>query len=258
MDANALIPNARQKRLLARIEELGSSRPDDLAEWLGVSAPTVRRDIKALVEAGLVSRYHGGVSRSDNAIIRSSFQQRRIEHADLKREIALAAIDAIPDGATVFLGTGTTIEIFANLWPSSRPITVFTSSVFSAAALATKPNVALYVMGGHVHGAEGNLLDATSTAQVSQLSFDIALIGFSAVTETGALMDFDVDFAPVKEAVAKRAVALLLLADKSKFGKRAIIEPHIERKGATLMTNQGANAAIVARLTATGLHVIQK
>jgi DNA-binding LacI/PurR family transcriptional regulator len=55
----------RRERILARLRHAGSVKVSDLAAALGVSELTVRRDIGALADLGLLSRVHGGaVERS--------------------------------------------------------------------------------------------------------------------------------------------------------------------------------------------------
>ncbi|GHB49175.1 LacI family transcriptional regulator [Streptomyces xanthochromogenes] len=50
----------RHQAILRRLRERGSLRVTDFAEELKVSAVTVRRDVEALAERGLVARVHGG------------------------------------------------------------------------------------------------------------------------------------------------------------------------------------------------------
>ncbi|MGW4896920.1 substrate-binding domain-containing protein [Kitasatospora sp. NPDC004240] len=57
----------RRTRILDEVRSLGSVRVTDLAERLGLPAVTVRRDVAALADAGLVRRSHGSVSAATGA-----------------------------------------------------------------------------------------------------------------------------------------------------------------------------------------------
>jgi DNA-binding LacI/PurR family transcriptional regulator len=57
-----LFGTQRQERLLAELRGHGAVRVRDLARELGVSELTIRRDIAALAERGLVSKVHGGAT----------------------------------------------------------------------------------------------------------------------------------------------------------------------------------------------------
>jgi DNA-binding LacI/PurR family transcriptional regulator len=52
----------RQELILAAVRRHGTVRLADLVEQLGVSAVTVRRDVTALADRGLVLRVHGGIT----------------------------------------------------------------------------------------------------------------------------------------------------------------------------------------------------
>ncbi len=55
----------RRERILAQLRDAGSVKVSELAVALGVSELTVRRDVGALADLGLLSRVHGGaVERS--------------------------------------------------------------------------------------------------------------------------------------------------------------------------------------------------
>ncbi len=62
MTTERLFGTQRQERLLAELRGQGAVRVRDLARELGVSELTIRRDIAALAERGLVSRVHGGAT----------------------------------------------------------------------------------------------------------------------------------------------------------------------------------------------------
>ncbi|MFF4187416.1 substrate-binding domain-containing protein [Streptomyces sp. NPDC001691] len=57
----------RHQAILRRLRERGSLRVTDFAEELKVSAVTVRRDVEALAERGLVARVHGGALLPETA-----------------------------------------------------------------------------------------------------------------------------------------------------------------------------------------------
>jgi DNA-binding LacI/PurR family transcriptional regulator len=52
----------RRDRILEVVRELGTVRVMDLADRIGSAAVTVRRDVAALADSGLLRRSHGAVS----------------------------------------------------------------------------------------------------------------------------------------------------------------------------------------------------
>ena len=62
--APTLIPADRQARICRRLQEQGTVRVAQLSDLLGVSEITIRRDLDALEQRGLLKRAHGGAITS--------------------------------------------------------------------------------------------------------------------------------------------------------------------------------------------------
>lgn len=118
--------NARQERILALVRGRGFATIEALARELDVSAQTVRRDIIRLDEAKLLQRFHGGAGLRDSAV-RMGYAEKQILAADAKASIARALADLVPDGASVLLDVGTTVEAVARALAERRQrLKVFT------------------------------------------------------------------------------------------------------------------------------------
>src|SRR5438876_1945803 len=94
----------RQTRLRELISQRGMSDLDSLAAELRVSQSTVRRDVDALEEQGIVKRTHGGViwvGDRDQTARPYAFDQRMEFQAETKRKIARAAKQLVSPGQTI-------------------------------------------------------------------------------------------------------------------------------------------------------------
>lgn len=109
MSLTELTGNPRHDRLLMLIDERGYMNIDELASLLEVSTQTVRRDIRKLSEQGLITRHHGGAGRA-SSVVNTAFEQREVSWTQEKKAIAEAVADYIPDGSTIFITIGTTVE----------------------------------------------------------------------------------------------------------------------------------------------------
>jgi len=114
-----MTPNPRQLKLLDEVRARGAVSVERLAERLGVTLQTVRRDVQRLAEAGLVARFHGGVSVPAKVSSADAWRQRQNQRAEAKERIAQAVVAAIPDGSSLMLGVGTTVEAVARRWPAA-------------------------------------------------------------------------------------------------------------------------------------------
>ena len=138
----------RQQRIMAEARQAGRVEVALLAESLGVTAETVRRDLTALERRGSLRRVHGGAIPVERLELEPTLAARSGRLADVKRRIAARVLDELPTGGTVLLDSGSTTQAVVQLLPPDLDLTVLTNSVSAAAALSTHPGITLYLLGG--------------------------------------------------------------------------------------------------------------
>ncbi|KKK79640.1 hypothetical protein LCGC14_2831490, partial [marine sediment metagenome] len=141
----------------------------DLAEVLGVSESTARRDLEVLEQLGTVRRTHGGVvSLAEPPTTRLGFADRESTAVAAKRAIAAAVAEMIPDAQTVILDGGTTCFRVAEAL-AGRRISVVTNSVPIAGLLGREVNTEVTVIGGYLYPRTGVALGASAVAALGGL-----------------------------------------------------------------------------------------
>ncbi|BAI74555.1 transcriptional regulator (plasmid) [Azospirillum sp. B510] len=212
----------RQREILALIRDRGFVTIEALSEHFAVSDQTIRRDIIRLDGAGLLQRFHGGAGVRDQTVRLGYVEKQTIAPQD-KERIGAAVAALVPDGASVFLDVGTTVEAVARALRGKRRLHVFTNSLSAGSLLAGRPGIDVFVTGGVVHGADGSLVGDAVIATLERCRLDLAVIGISGFDEDGAPMDFDMQKIGIKRvamAAARRSVAV---ADAGKFARSAIV-----------------------------------
>src|SRR5690606_15672525 len=111
-DANMTL-NPRQSALVELVRTQGSATIEALARHFDVTLQTVRRDVNLLSEAGMLSRFHGGVRIESSTIENIAYRKRQGLHAEAKQRVARAVAQAVPDGCSLILNIGTTAEAIA-------------------------------------------------------------------------------------------------------------------------------------------------
>lgn len=161
--------NPRQRKLLDEIASRQSAGIDELARLLGVTAQTVRRDSTLLARAGLLSRFHGGVSLAASSTIENiGYGQRQSLNADGKRRIARALARDIPNGCSLILNIGTTTEAVATALLGHRDLRVVTNSLNVASILADSPGCEVLVAGAaRAHATTASSAKPRSTSSGS-------------------------------------------------------------------------------------------
>ncbi len=215
-------PNPRQLSLLEEVRARGAVSVERLAQRLDVTLQTVRRDVQRLHEAGLLSRFHGGVSLPSMNPLRSTapaqaWQERPALQTDAKARGAASGVAAIPGGATIMLGIGTTIEAVAKALHARRDITVITHSLPVARVLADNPHCLVKVPGGQLRRRDSALEGPDTADAMRQYKVDIAILSAMGVSAEGHLLDRDERELPVLQSMLCRAEQAWLVVDASKF-----------------------------------------
>ena len=220
----ALIPNPRQAGVLETVRELGSVTVEALAERFGVTLQTVRRDVKLLAEAGLLARFHGGVRLPASTTENIAYRQRQQLNEDAKRRIARAVAAQVPDGCSLILNIGTTVEAVARELLAHRGLRVITNNLNVAALLSDNPDCEVIVAGGLVRPRDRGIIGEATVEFIAQFRVDIGLIGISGIEADGTLRDFDYREVKVAQSIIRASRQVWLVADHSKFNRPAMVE----------------------------------
>lgn len=166
MSLTELTGNPRHDRLLMLIDERGYMNIDELASLLEVSTQTVRRDIRKLSEQGLITRHHGGAGRA-SSVVNTAFEQREISWTQEKKAIAEAVADYIPDGSTIFITIGTTVEQVARALLNHNHLRIITNSLRVAHILYNNPRFEVMVHGGTLRPHNSGIIGPSAAAFVA-------------------------------------------------------------------------------------------
>lgn len=216
--------NPRQSALIEMVRAQGSATIEELAKRFDVTLQTVRRDVNILSEAGLLSRFHGGVRIEASTIENIAYRKRQGLHAAGKQRIAEAVARAVPDGCSLILNIGTTTEAVAQALLKHRGLRVITNNLNVAAILSSNADCEVIVAGGVVRTRDRGIVGEAAVDFIRQFKVDIALIGISAIEPDGSLRDFDMREVKVAQTIIAQSREVWLAADHSKFHRQAMVE----------------------------------
>ena len=147
----------------------------ELADRLGVSVDTVRRDLLELETAGQLRRVHGGAVRP--APGKRRFVDRAKEDTGGKAVVGALGARAVQSGQVVAIGGGTTALELAHWLAPDLSATVVTTSPDVALALRDLPEVDVIVLGGRLDRTSQTLVGAETVAQIQTLRPDVLVVG---------------------------------------------------------------------------------
>ena len=193
---------------------------DGLVEHFGVTPQTIRRDLTELSNDGSLERVHGGAilpSTTNNI----GYNERRSLNMSNKVDIARKCAAEIPNDCSLFINIGTTTEAVASELMRHEGLLVVTNNINVAVILSANPNVEVVVTGGNLRRADGGLVGDLATSTINQFRFDFAVIGCSALREDGDMLDYDIQEVGVSKTIIRQSETVLLVADGSKFERKA-------------------------------------
>jgi DeoR family glycerol-3-phosphate regulon repressor len=215
--------NPRQETLVQIARSQGSVSLEELASRLQVSVQTVRRDVQQLAQSGLIERFHGGV-RAGATAENNSYQQRESLNAEAKARIGRAVAARIPNDCSLMLTVGTTTCAVARELRHHRGLRVVTNDMTVAQLLSTNREIEVLICGGFVRARDHAIVGEAAVDFVSQFRFDIAVIGVAGIEPDGSMRDFDYREVKVTEMAIDHSRQVWVVADHSKFERRAMVE----------------------------------
>ncbi|ADR37547.1 DeoR/GlpR family DNA-binding transcription regulator [Oceanithermus profundus] len=214
------LAHARRQKLLELLQAEGGLRTAELAQRLGASEATVRRDLAELERQGRLKRVHGGaLPLQPGPAVEPPYELKARARVRAKARIALAASRLVRDGATVILDSGTTLLALARILRERR-ITALALDLKVADALA-RGRAEVWLVGGRVRNGLFSLVGPWAERGLADVHADAFFMGADAVDGV-AVTNATFEEAAVKQAAAAAAAKTYLLADRSKFGRRAL------------------------------------
>ncbi|MBP0618343.1 DeoR/GlpR family DNA-binding transcription regulator [Cupriavidus consociatus] len=216
--------NPRQTALLEEVRTQGFASIDELARKFGVTLQTVRRDVNLLAENGMLARFHGGVRVEGSTTENIAYRQRQVLNAEGKARIARAVAAAVPEGCSLILNIGTTVEEIARELMQHRGLRVITNNLNVANILADNPDCEVIVAGGVLRSRDRGIVGEATVEFIRQFKVDIGLIGISGIETDGTLRDYDFREVKVARTIIEHSREVWLAADTSKFNRQAMVE----------------------------------
>jgi len=247
---------ARQSQILQLARADGRVMVTTLVTELGVAAETIRRDLRALAERGVLRRVHGGAVAVESAGYESDVGHRSTSFVDEKRRIAAASSRLLHGAETVYIDEGFTPRLVAEELVGER-LTVVTSSLPAAMVFADAPAVTVLLLGGRMRGRTVATVDHWALQMLRELSIDLAIIGANGVSRDRGLTTPDPAVAAVKAEAVRRSRRRVLVGAHTKFGAISFCTFAELTDLEAIVTGTELSAAEAHRYEAAGPRVIR-
>ena len=199
------------------VNEKNAVTVSELAELLGISESTVRRDLTALDELGKLKKVFGGATSitklegvyEDNVSLRENLMSEE------KTEIARYSAKLINNSDFVFIDSGTTTSRLIDFIDNNKA-TYVTNGIVHARKLVQK-GLNAYLIGGKVKAATEAVIGAEGIANLKNFNFSKAFMGANGIDITAGFTTPEIEEAMMKEAAVNRSYMAFVLADHTTF-----------------------------------------
>jgi DeoR/GlpR family transcriptional regulator of sugar metabolism len=254
-DTGSLLKDERHQRILEILADSGRLVATELPEVLGVSAYTVRRDLDELAQAGRLQRVHGGaLARSRVAL---TYEGRRSQGAEAKREVARAAVTLLEPGQVAILDGGSTALALAEAIPPHHTGTFVTHSPPVAEALGRHPGAEVVVVGGTLDRRAMVATGAHTVDAYRRIAADVCFLGIWSVHAEHGISEGYAEEAEVRRVLLERASQVVGLASRDKLGTVAPFTIGPANALTHLATERDAPAELLTPLRELGVRIVR-
>ncbi|MDR0721994.1 MAG: DeoR/GlpR family DNA-binding transcription regulator [Treponema sp.] len=238
--------DARRIKVLELLEEAGFVKVNQLAQQMGVSPLTIRRDMDALLDSGKIERFYGGAS-----LIKGDYGSRgNIFSSGLtlnKLAIAQYAATLVKDGDTIFINTSSTaLAILPHI--TAKQVTVITNNV-KAITSKHRDDMILVFTGGELRFPKEAMVGDFALNNLNRVTASRCFLGCNGINADEGVTTAVLQEATINNLMLTRVIGpRYILADKSKIGRRLnFIYGHLQDIS-LLITDTEAPQSLVAEL----------
>jgi DeoR family transcriptional regulator, fructose operon transcriptional repressor len=234
----------------------------DLSSAIGVSENTIRRDLQRLQGLGILKRTHGGA-----VLVEDSKENRNSEDVDWlvrlkqspleKERIGRKAAGLVHDGDAIILDAGTTTMQVARHLQEKRNLTVVTNAVNIGLELARNDSITVVLTGGILRELSKSLVGPlTEEFLIGNIHVDTLFLSARAVSIAAGVTNANTIEVPIKRAMIRAARQVILVATSDKLGKQSFTQITPLETISMIVTDAGADPALLAEFEARGIKVV--
>lgn len=210
----------RQAHIRKELSTHGSVSVTELSRALGISEVTIRKDLTAMEERGLLKRVSGGAvmvweNEEENELFR---HVPKVKNLALKHSVAKKAAGYVEDGDSVIITSGATPHLTILYASDRKDLKIVTDSFYVAADLCRRPDYQTILLGGELHTGNYFVHGRDAVRQASRYMADKAILTMDGVDPKAGLTTLRVEGADTLKSILERARFRVIVADITKIG----------------------------------------
>ena len=254
MAGDWMFSEERRRLIVEEINKRNHITVDELCKVFSASPGTIRNDLNALHNLGLVHRTHGGAICIGQSSFEYATTDKQILHLSEKIRIAEQALKLINDGDTLVIDTGTTTRELAKLLGCKNNLNVVTNDLQIAIELEKHKSVGIIFIGGVVRNKFHCTIGPQAINELSDLSVDKSFLATNGISISNSITTPNIDLAEIKKKYITIAKQVYLLCDSSKFGHASFKKYATINDMTSIITNKDLDKKYVQELENSGVN----
>lgn len=254
MKKNQSMVSKRRNEILSILKRDKTVKNEELAELLHTSPLTIRRDLQALEDEGLVKRYYGGATLLDEPSLLETTLDIPKDRIKQKHAIAKYAASLIDDGDTIFINTSSTALLILEYLENKRVVVVTNNG--KALQVPLSSNIDLVLTGGQVYGRKQSMIGDFATFILSKISASKCFLGVSGIeADCGITTSVLQETLVNKEMINHSIGPVYIVTDSTKIEKHSNFSSGDIDKISHLITDSDVSEEDVIKFTNKGIKV---
>tara|TARA_B110000091_G_scaffold124728_1_gene134154 strand:+ start:91 stop:852 length:762 start_codon:yes stop_codon:yes gene_type:complete len=246
--------NTQQRRhtIITELNQSSKVSVDQLAKQFSTSEVTIRKDLAALEQSGLLLRRYGGAISLPTEIIENKSDKLS------KRKVLIAkeAAKHIRDHNRIIVDSGRTTSALVKELEDKKGLIVMTNSLLIASDLRSLENEPVILMTGGTFDPHSEAFQGQVAEQVLRsYDFDQLFIGADGIDIARGTTTFN-ELIGLSQVMAEVSREVIVMVESDKVGRKI---PNLElpwQKIHTLITDNGLSAEITNQLVNQGVNLI--
>lgn len=250
----------RHKYILDNLNKYGFVRITDVANELGVTKVTIRKDVKILEGKGMLYKVHGSARPANPHVADLDVHVKASINSDVKHLIAARAVEQVGQTDSILVASGSTVYAFAEQIKARQwqHLNIVTPFLRLGVLLNESENVHIVQLGGTVHKKSLSVWGEEASRELDDCICSKVFFGVDGIDPEHGITTSTIDEAKLTRKMMKAASCNIVLADSSKFGQRGfgricgldeidviITDDRISEQMATIVEDAGVDLIIV-------------
>lgn len=242
----------RETMILELLSEHGRMEVAALSQALGVSQVTVRKDLDAMEQKGILRREHGCAvfGGTDDINNRLAF------HYEQKRRIAQRAAELVSPGETVMIENGSCCALLAEeIAKTKSGATIITNSAFIASYIRRAGGARVVLLGGDFQNDAQVMVGPILRICAKQFYVNKLFVGADGYCEQTGFAGNDHLRVQAVRDMAAQAEQIIIVTESVKFSQRGVVPLGLTGRPMQVVTDDQLSADAQAALTRAGIRV---